>query len=97
MLMVLSDDRLVAILGTEGIANLLREVARPLEMGVGFVPTNEKLEQEQQQAEEQQQQQTAVASQILQIAVQKGLLKDVDANALMEEVMGGGEQQQQQQ
>jgi len=86
MLMVLENEMLTNLLGVDGIASLLREVAKPLEMNVDFIPSSEKIEQETEQAEQAQQNQMAVAVQILQLAVQKGLMEDVDANALLEQV-----------
>lgn len=95
MLMVLGNDQLTSIIGVEGIASLLREVSKPLEMSNDFIPSAEKLEQRQKQADQQQNDQMAVAQQILQIAMSKGFMEQADAESILAEVSGNGQQPQQ--
>ncbi len=93
MLMILGNDMLINLVGTEGIASLLREIAQPLEMPVDFVPSANKLEQEQRKAEEDQQQQLALALEVLNIAVEKGLPQE-EADKIQQQLTGGEQQQQ---
>jgi hypothetical protein len=85
MLMVLENEMLTSILGPDGIASLLREVAKPLEMNVDFIPSPEKMEQAQQQQEEAQQNQMAMAEDVLGRAVEQGLMDQNQAQAIMEQ------------
>lgn len=101
MLMVLENEMLVNLIGVEGILKLLREVAKPLEMDVGFLPTVDKLEQEQKQAKEQEQQQMAMVDDVLNRLVQSGIIQQEDAEKVFQEHLaefhGEGEQPNQQQ
>lgn len=87
MLMVLENEMLTSILGTEGIASLLREVAKPLEMNVDFIPSAEKMEQTEEQAMEAQQNQMMMAEDVLNRAMEKGLIDQTQAQEIISEHM----------
>lgn len=94
MLMVLENEALTNILGIEGITSLLREIAKPLEMPLGFISSNDKLERDQREAEEDAQRSQALVNDILQRAIAKGLMEESDAQAILEEQQAEIEQQQ---
>ena len=98
MLMILGNEMLTSIVGVDGIADLLREISKPLEMPPDFVPSSNSIEHQQKQQEQEQQQQTALALQVLQLAVEKGFDAQ-QAEQIRQQLTGGqpAPQQQQQQ
>lgn len=86
MLMVLSNEQLVNILGQRGIANLLREVAKPLDMPIeSIVPSEETLEERQKL--NQQGASIAMMQTIMNVAIEKGYIDQEQANEVFDEAM----------
>lgn len=85
MMMVLDNEMLTNLLGPDGIADLLREVAKPLDMNVGFIPSKEKVEQEQVNAQEEQQRQDAMVADIVNRVIEAGFMTPEDAEKIITE------------
>lgn len=85
LMIILSNENLVGLLGTSGVASILREVIKPLKMDDELVPSKDALEAQERQAIEAQQSQSMAVEAVLNIAKSKGLVEDKDIQAIMEE------------